>query len=307
MLAPLRSFLAVIEEGSLHRAAARLSLSQPALSRQMQALEHEMGGKLLERTSTGVKPTSAGHALAAKMGKILADYETSVDEVRRMLRGGSETLRIGYLGSSARDFLTPALGALREMPTRTKVKILDLTPGEQIIALRKGEIDVALTDHGGELLARDFYTRKVATIPLFAVLPANHPLSQRKELRIAELKDETFVYAPDSDVPGHARRLMQLCRKCGKFRPKFIGPCQSLSDGLSLVVNEGAVALLPAYTRHLLTTCFSMIPLSDPEATWDMVVVWQRGKPSAALKAFLDALPVLKRGTEKEERKVDAA
>src|SRR4051812_34555289 len=97
MLAPLRSFLAVIEEGSLHRAAARLSLSQPALSRQMQALEHEMGGKLLERTSTGVKPTNGGHALAAKMTQVLSDYDKSIDEVRRLLRGGGETLRIGHL------------------------------------------------------------------------------------------------------------------------------------------------------------------------------------------------------------------
>jgi len=307
MLAPLRSFLAVIEEGSLHRAAARLRLSQPALSRQMQALEHEMGGRLLERTSTGVKPTSGGHVLAAKLGKVLADYDGAIDEVRRLLRGGSESLRIGFLGSSARDFLTPAMKALHGNHPQTKVKILDLTPGEQIAALRKGEIDVALTDHSGELLARDFYTRKIATIPLMAVLPANHALSQRKELRITELKDETFVYAPDHDVPGHARRIMQLCRKCGKFRPKFIGPSQSLSDGLSMVVNEGAVALLPTYVRHLLTTCFTMIPIADPEATSDMMVVWQRGKPSASLKTFLEALPALKRTTKEEERKVDAA
>src|SRR3954464_7356717 len=97
MIMQLRSFLAVIEEGSLHRAATRLNVSQSALSRQMQALEHEFGGKLLERSSTGVRPTSGGHALAAKMGTLLASYDSAKLEVRRLVRGESEQLRIGYL------------------------------------------------------------------------------------------------------------------------------------------------------------------------------------------------------------------
>src|ERR1700747_2944210 len=71
----LRAFLAVIEEGSLHRAATRLSLSHSALSRQMQALENELGGKLLERSSTGVRPTAGGYALATKMTALLASYD----------------------------------------------------------------------------------------------------------------------------------------------------------------------------------------------------------------------------------------
>jgi DNA-binding transcriptional LysR family regulator len=66
MLAQIRSFLIVVEEGSLHRAAARLHISQPALSRQMQALEHELGGRLLEHMATGVSPTAGGQALAPR-------------------------------------------------------------------------------------------------------------------------------------------------------------------------------------------------------------------------------------------------
>src|SRR5260370_6189811 len=95
MLIQLRSFLAVIEEGSLHRAATRLNMSQSALSRQMQALEHELGGKLLERSSTGVRPTAGGHALAAKIGGLLASYDSAMLEVRRFVRGDSEERRIG--------------------------------------------------------------------------------------------------------------------------------------------------------------------------------------------------------------------
>lgn len=292
MIEQIRSFLAVIEEGSLHRAAARLRISQPALSRQMQSLEHELGGRLLERTSIGVKPTRGGHTLADKMKAILIEYESAVAGVRRQLRGESDQLRIGYLASAGREFLSTAVGALRRAHPEVKVKLLDLSPGEQIIALRRGEIDVALTDEGGDLLARDFYSRKVATIPLIAVLPAEHPLSAKKRVRIADLKDETFVYAKEDDVPGYTRRIVQLCRRHGKFRPRFIGPSTSLPNALEIVANESAVALIPAYARHQVTPCLSMRPLADAEAVSDLLILWQRGKTAGPLRTFLDALPV---------------
>jgi DNA-binding transcriptional LysR family regulator len=72
MLEQIRSFLTVVEEGSLHRAAARLRISQPTLSRQMQAFEHELGGRLLERMATGVSPTAGGQALLRRMSAVLA-------------------------------------------------------------------------------------------------------------------------------------------------------------------------------------------------------------------------------------------
>ena len=96
MIPQLRSFLVVIEEGSLHLAATRLNLSQSALSRQMQALEYELGGKLLERSSTGVRPTVGGHALTAKVRTLLGSYDSAMLEVRRLVRGQTEEIRIGF-------------------------------------------------------------------------------------------------------------------------------------------------------------------------------------------------------------------
>src|SRR5258708_4017567 len=183
MILQLRSYLVVIEEGSLHRAATRLNLSQSALSRQMQALEHELGGKLLERSSTGVRPTLGGHAMAAKVRALLGNYDSVMLEVRRLVRGQSEELRIGYLGSAFEEYLAPALKKLYKVHPRTKVQLLDLFPGEQIAALRNGEIDIGLTLETGALLGRDFYTRKLAADKSVAFLPRGHPLASRKELR----------------------------------------------------------------------------------------------------------------------------
>src|SRR6266481_6452057 len=141
----LRLFQLVLEEGSLRRAAERLHISQSAITRQLQLLEHDLGGRVLERTSAGVRPTSGGHALAAKAGALLAQYDSTLAEVRRLVRGESERLRIGYVASAVQEYLGPALSALRRAYPKIKVKMLDLTPAEQILALRRGEIDRDLT------------------------------------------------------------------------------------------------------------------------------------------------------------------
>jgi DNA-binding transcriptional LysR family regulator len=286
----LRAFLAVIEEGSLHRAATRLSLSHSALSRQMQALEHELGGKLLERSSTGVQPTAGGYALATKTAALLASYDSTMLEVRHIVRGETERLRIGYLASAFEEYLAPALEKLRQVHPRIKVKLFDLFPGEQITALRQGEIDIALTQEIGDLLGRDFYARELAVTESIVCLPAGHPLASRKQVKIAELKNETFVSGTEDRVPGYRRRLAQICRNCGSFRPKLIDNSGDLSGKLAMVANEDAVALLPAYMRHQASPGVAIVPVADARATWKLFVVWQRGKTAGPLLTLLDSL-----------------
>lgn len=289
MLTQLRSFLVVVREGSLNRAAVRLRMSQPALSRQMQALENEVGGRLLDRSTAGVQPTGAGHALARRAAALLADYDGAFAEARRLARGQKEELRIGYLASAARDFLNPALAALHRVHPEVKTKLLDLSPGEQIGALRRGEIDVALIGQEGGLASREFYMRKLATLPVVAILPADHPLASRKTIRLEELSGERFIRSAEGDMPGRDRWIAQLCRRAG-FRAKFAQEAESLSGKLSLIASEGAAALEPAYMRGLSAAGVAMIPVADPGATWDFLVVWQRGHTAGPALVFLEAL-----------------
>jgi DNA-binding transcriptional LysR family regulator len=290
VLTQIRSFLAVIEEGSLHRAAERLRMSQSALSRQMQALEHEVGGRLLERTSTGVKPTNGGHDLAAKMRAVLAAYDQAMMDTRRRIKGEGGRLRIGFLASAAREYLDPALKEVKRRYADARFKLLDLSPGEQVRALRAGEIDVGLTDESGEMLSREFYTRKLALMKSYIALPEDHALAGAKKLRLAQLKHETFVRGSEEEVPGLSRKLAKYCQVYGKFRPKFVGPAKNISESLEFVSNEGAVSMVPAFMRHLRAPGVVLIPLADPEVTWELVVVWQRGKTAGMLKTLLDAL-----------------
>ena len=289
VLAQLRAFLVIMEEGSLNRAAIRLCISQSTLSRQMQALEADIGGALLERTTTGVRPTDAGHALASSLPRVLAGYDATIAEARRLARGQRDLIRVGYLGSAAQMFLDPALSVMRRSHPEVKVKLLDLSPGEQIAALRNGEIDLALIGQEGALVSTEFYTQKLTTLQLVAVMPADHSLASKKQISLKELRDERFISSTEEDLPGHDRWITQLCRRAG-FKPKFVQEAVSVSNMFTLIVSEGAVALVPSYLKHFPVAGVAMVELLDRKATWDFLVVWQRGRTAKSLRELLDAL-----------------
>ena len=96
----------------------------------------------------------------------------------------------------------------------------------------------------------------------------------------------------DSIVPGYNQKIIQFCRRFGKFRPRFvsIGPASSLAEGLVIAANEGVISLSPAYISHLSIPNVVMVPIADAGAAWDLFVVWQRGKTAGPLRALLDAL-----------------
>ncbi len=292
MLEKLRLFLVVLEEGSLRRAADRLHISQSAITRQMQSLELDLGGRVLERTSAGVHPTNGGYALAEKAKTLLADYDSAMAEVRRLNRGESERLRIGYTASAAQEYLGPALAVLRRTYPKLKVKMLDQTPGEMIIALRQGKIDLALTLHGTDLLSRDFYARKLATVRSVVALPVSHRFATETQVSLSQLKGETFVRGSEDVLPGYTQRVVQLCRKYGGFRPRLgtIGIEEGLVETLALAANEEAISIQPAFISHLKVPNVVLVPIADAGATWDLFVVWQRGKITSPLRTLLSEL-----------------
>lgn len=285
----LRAFFTVVEQGSLNRAAERLRLAQSTLTRQMRTLEEAMGGRLLERGPAGVAPTAAGHALIERAGPALDELDRALGEVRRRARGQSSELRVGYLMSAATDHLSPALAALRRAHPEVKVKLRDLSPGEQIAALRRGELDVALLGAAGRGIDREFYVRKLAVLPVLVALPAHHALVSKTELRMADLRGQSFIGAPDSDLPGHDRWITALAKRAG-FRARFVASADGLTHGLALVVAENAVALIPDYAKKISAPGVVLRPLRDAAARWDFMVAWQRGKTTPPLRVLLDAL-----------------
>ncbi len=286
MLEEIRSFLAVVEEGSLRRAAARLHTSQPALSRRMQALEHELGGRLLERLSTGVRLTAGGQALAERMSAVLASYDVAMNDTRRALRGETDQVRIAYLATAPQQYLRGLLRKVRRSYPKTDLKLVNLSPGEQIAALRAGEIDIGITSDNGELLGREFYTRTLAEMGS----SEQHRLATRDQVRLSDLKGEFFLGWGAEQVPGWERQVEEYCKKFGKFRPKFHGEAKSLAHAFELVANENTTLLLAASAKHLSPAGVVILPLVDAGVTFKITAAWRRGKAGGALKALLDAL-----------------
>ncbi len=289
MIDRIRALLTVIEEGSVNRAALRLRISQPALSRQMHALENELGGKLLERETTGVKPTGLGHALVKTMRPLVETYDAALADLRRQARGGHSELRVGYLISAAQEVLTPALARLRRSQPDLKLKLHDMSPREQIEGLRAGELDLALIGQEGVVAAHEFHSAKLASLNICAAVSDSDPLASRKSMALRELKGRDFIGVDEHQVPGRNRWMSTLCRTVG-FKPRFVVIVDGITNVLSHVVSESAVTLLPGYFSKLQHPGVTFVPVSDAKARWDFIVLWQKGRASAATRALIEAL-----------------
>lgn len=289
MIDRVRALLTVIEEGSVNRAAVRLRITQPALSRQMKLLESEVGGKLLERATSGVKPTGLGHALVKVMRPVIDSYESALAEVRRQARGFRSELRVGFLISAAQSLLSPAMERLRATHPEIKLKLHDMSPKEQIDALKSGELDLALIGQEGNVAARDFHSLKLCSLGVCAALSATDPLATRKKITIKDLTGRDFIGVDEDQMPGRNRWITSLCRTAG-FKPRFIAIPDGITHVLSMVASESAVTLLPDYFRANTHPGIVFVPVSDPKARWDFIVLWQRGKTNATTTALVNAL-----------------
>ena len=241
---------------------------------------------------SGVRSTNGGHALAKRAKTLLSDYHSTMAEVRRLNRGESERLLIGYIASAVQEYLGPALAVVRRAYPRLKVKMLDQTPGEMIIALRQGKIDLALTLHGIDLLSRDFYARKLATVRSIVALPVSHRFATKRQVSLSQLKGETFVRGSDDMVPGYTQKIIRFCLKYGGFRPRLatIDQANGLVESLALAANEEAISIQPAFISHLKVPNVLMVPIADAGATWDLFIVWQQGKMASPLRTLLKEL-----------------
>lgn len=283
----LRSFFAISEFGSLSKAAEQLHVSQSTLTRQVQALEAEIGGQLLERGHRGAALTAAGHALLEGMRPVVAKADVVIAEARKLARGQSASLRIGYILSAASDYLNPALSALRRAQPDIKVRLVDLSPGKQIAALRRGELDVVVLGNINAAISREFFVRRIKTLPVVVALPEDHPLATHDDLALADLRREMFVGADPEEVPGFNSWLTQLCRRAG-FRPRLVEQAGSLTETLSLLVAEHAVTLLPGLVEKLKVPGVAFRPLRTPAVTWDLQIAWQRGKITEPVRQLVD-------------------
>ena len=284
----LRSFFAISEFGSMSRAAEQLHVAQSTLTRQMQALEAEIGGPLFERGPGGVALTAAGHALLDGMRPLVAKTDIIISDVRKLARGQSASVRIGYM-MAAGEHLHPALATLRRAHPGTKVHLVNLPPAQLIAALRRGELDVVVLGNLNAAISREFFVRRIATFPVVVALPDTHALADADEIALGELRKEMFVGADPDAIPGFNNWLVQLCRPSG-FRPKIVENASGLTHTLSLVVAEDAVTLLPSLVDRFKVPGVAFRPVRESAAKWELQAVWHRGKITEPVRVLVAPL-----------------
>lgn len=281
----LRYFLAVAEEAHFGRAARRLKIAQPPLSRQVQALERELGFELFDRSLRRVQLTPAGSVLKERASKLLVEVEAAVEAARRAHVGDTGRLAVGYLSSLAYTGITTVLRAYRERFPEVQLALRELGPQDQIAALKNRAIDVGFTR--GPLDEPTLTWETVRREEIIVALPDGHRLAGRSRLRLAELAREPFVLFPRDRGPAYFDQLTGLCRAAG-FSPIVAQEAPHL-DVLSMVSAGFGVALVPASVRNVPREGLVTRSLAEAPRT-ELVVAWRGDDKGPTLTEFLSVV-----------------
>ncbi|NHO34127.1 LysR family transcriptional regulator [Acetobacter fallax] len=247
-LTQIRCFVAVAEEHHFGRAAARLNMTQPPLSRQIQLLEHELGVELLERTSRSVRLTQAGTVFLPEARRLLRSTEDAILAARRAGRGAQGKIAIGFTPSNSYDFLPRLISALRADYPDVELILEEMITRDQLAALASHRIDIAFVRPPFE--AADIRSRRVLAERMVAALPANHPLAARSALTPEDLEgQELIMYSILGS--GYFHDLVQRLLVSTNIRPRLVHHLTQIHAVLSMVKTGVGMALIPESASRL--------------------------------------------------------
>src|ERR1700693_2876415 len=231
----LRYFVAVGEEQHYGHAAQRLRVAQPALSRQIQDLEEELGFKLFDRLPRGVKINPAGKLFLDDARRILQEVSEAAARAARVARGQSGTLRVGFTeNASWRGAVPESIRRFREKQSDVELQLTPATSLEQIEALRSGRLDAGFVFNTPKTDAElDHIPVAVQDVELAG--PKGHPLIKMKKLKLRDLADASFVWFPRREAPAFYDRLMHECFRGGLKSPRIVQEGLNEATILSLV------------------------------------------------------------------------
>lgn len=289
-LRDLRRFAALAEERHFGRAAARLGMGQPQLSRALQALERAVGARLLARTSRDVALTEAGASLLEDARRMLAIAEAAPRRACQAGLGESGTLTLAFSGSCAYALLPGAIERFRRARPGIGFVLRQMSATEQVAALEEGSCDLAL--RRATRVPEGMRGALVFSETFVAALPRAHPLASRRELPLAALRDSDFLAFPRHGGTDFHRELLEICAGAG-FEPR-IGQEVSPMHALIGLVGAGiGVAVVPESVRQLRFDGVVYRRLVDVTATSSIFAVWRPDRLPAPARAFAEHLGVV--------------
>jgi DNA-binding transcriptional LysR family regulator len=244
----LRYFLAVGEALNFTKAAARLRVAQPALSRQMRDLENEIGVDLLRRSPRGVTLTPEGKLFLAEARELLKLSHESVKKVRAMVRGEYSELHIGYEPTFAVEILPPALAAFQKAEPGVKVLLHELSCDGLITGLRNGMLELAIMGQltGAHVAGIEF--ESIRTYPLCVAMAAAHPFARLKSIPLERVAAEPLIGLCHEGFPHYYHNLERIFAPTG-VKPRIAVECDSRISLLIKVEAGHGIALFTPISK----------------------------------------------------------
>ncbi|ABG04547.1 transcriptional regulator, LysR family [Rubrobacter xylanophilus DSM 9941] len=281
----LRYFVAVAEEMSFNRAARRLRMAQPPLSTQIRQLEKELGVRLFDRTSRGVRLTEAGTLLLEEARRLFVQLDQTTRAVQRVGHGEVGRLALGFVPSATNEVLPPILREFTNRFPGVELFLREMRPDMVVQRLHEQQIDAGFLFLPLEDAA--LHVECISREPLVLALPEAHPLASRRQVRLQEVSEEPFVLPARYPMPGLYGQVTAACRAAG-FEPKAVQKDVWLMQTIvGLVAGGLGVALVPASVRNLNRKGVAYRPVRGLSPSVELGMVWRREARGAVLDAFL--------------------
>ncbi len=283
----LRGFVAVAEELHFGRAAERLLMTQPPLSRQIQKLERSVGVRLLDRDNRKVSLTPAGAAFLTEARRLLTLAEVAPDRARRIAAGSTGTVRIGFTAASTYGTLTRVLNAVATAAPDIDLDLYEMVTSEQVAGLQSGELDLGLARPPFD--TEQFASRLLHTEPMVLAVPVGHWMTTLgRDVVADDLVQEPLVM----HSPTKARYFYNLVvRMVPVGHQNVVHTVSQILTMIWLVAGRRGVAFVPESTQGLHiegVTYLSLWGVTDQQA--ELHLLWSRDSDNPALQTVLDAL-----------------
>lgn len=278
----LRYFVAVARDENVSRAALRLHVSQPGLSRQIRDLEDEIGFLLFERSAKSLRLTAAGRTFLSEAEAVLTRADDAIKAARAVAQAEHEELHIGYAPMPTVSFLPQALRAFRKKLPGLRVRLHDLVPEEMLVRLHAGTLDLAFATRPTKAMLRDCHFEELTRDKMRLAVAPGHPLSTRRSVELKEVLQEALAVYTRKEFPEYHAYLDTVFAKVGKW-PRSV---EEHEDGTSVItaVELGShVAILPQSLTLTTGTRLRLIPLTPAPPPLIIGALWgnRRLKPSA--------------------------
>jgi DNA-binding transcriptional LysR family regulator len=284
----LRYFVAVAEEENISKAALKLHVSQPGVSRQIHDLEDELGFQLFERSAKAVRLTAAGRVFLDEARAVLKRAGEAVEKARTAAAGVAGQINIGYAPSLTVKILPPALRNFQERFPNVRAVLHDLSTEEMLAQLGEDKLQVALTVQPPAKALRGFQFEELARYPVRLAVAPGHSLAKSKSVSMQQIVDEPLIAYSRNHYPEYHVMVEKLFAAIGR-KPRMSGEHDSVTSLIAAIESGHGSALVPECLTCMVGTRLRLIPLVPAPPPITVGAVWRAGAEGGLPRQFIAA------------------